>query len=272
VRSDGAADVLHVRLQGAVPAQPDANDFAPELAQLGAGGAPTDLAVYDDAFGRRLLLASTPGTRELLVIDAATAQFRALPLADPIDRILLFPGGPRPPTTALLASVGSKLARVHVLDLDRVLDPLTAPRLRRVEVSRPIRDVVPVPGRALAMLVHDDARTVLGLLDLATESTAPLLGVGQLDAYDFTPEGDHLIGVTAGVPRVGVVDLATLHPTDVRLDAPPGRVLTTARGAIVVDHGDPLGRATLLPSATASRADARELTGFLVADLLSEER
>ena len=29
-----------------------------------------------------------------------------------------------------------------------------------------MRDVVPVPGRDLAMLVHDDARTVLGLLDM----------------------------------------------------------------------------------------------------------
>ena len=50
-----------------------------------------------------------------------------------------------------------------------------------------MRDVVPVPGRDLAMLVHDDARTVLGLLDMATESTSPLLGVGKLDSYDFSP-------------------------------------------------------------------------------------
>jgi hypothetical protein len=37
-----------------------------------------------------------------------------------------------------------------------------------------------------------------------------------------------------------------------------------------VDHGDPFGRATILDSAQARRADALVLSGFLVADLFEE--
>ena len=133
-----------------------------------------------------------------------------------------------------------------------------------------MRDVVPVPGRDLAMLVHDDARTVLGLLDMDTESTSPLLGVGKLDSYDFSPNGAYLIGATPSVSRVGFVALDNLHPTDFRLDDPPARVLSSANSKIFVDHGDPLGHATVIPSPTAVREDAIVLEGFLTHDLLDE--
>jgi len=121
------------------------------------------------------------------------------------------------------------------------------------------------------MIVHDDARTVLGLLDLDTRSTAPLLGVGQLDSYDFSPTGSHLIGATLGVSRVGFVALDNLHPTDFRLDDAPAHVLATANGKIFVDHTDSTGRATIIPSPSADRSAAVVLSGFLTADLLSEE-
>ena len=48
-------------------------------------------------------------------------------------------------------------------------------------------------------------------------------------------------------------------------------MLSTANGKIFVDHGDPLGHATIIPSPTATRADAIVLTGFLTANLLDEE-
>jgi hypothetical protein len=272
VRSDNARDVLQVLLEGVAPTSAGGNDYRPVLAELGAGGGPTDIAVYDDARGERYILAATPNTREVVVIHADTAQFRSVPLAEPIDRILLFPaGGATPPRKALFASIGARRSRVHVLDLERIHDPLTQASLRTIQLSQPVRDVVPVPQRDLALLVHDDHRTVLGLLDMQTESTSPLLGVGQLDSYDFSPDGSHLIGATHSVARVGFIALDNLHPTDFRLDDNPARVLSTANGKIFVDHGDPLGRATVIPSPHATRADAVVLAGFLTVDLLDSE-
>jgi hypothetical protein len=271
VRSDNAADVLQVLLEGVAPADGNGNDFRPNLAQVGAGGGPSDIAVYDDAAGRRYILAATPNTREIVVIDADTAQFRTVTVADPIDRILLFPPGiGAPPTKALFASIAGRQKRVHVLGLEHLADPLTQASIRTIALDQPVRDVVPVPSRELAMIVHDDARTVLGLLDMATESTSPLLGVGKLDSYDFSPNGSYLIGATPGVLRVGFVALDNLHPTDFRLDDAPGRVLSTANAKIFVDHGDPLGHATIIPSPEAGRDDAIVLRGFLTTDLLDE--
>jgi hypothetical protein len=272
VRSDHARDVLQVVLVADAPATASANDFRPQLAELGAGGGPTDIAVYDDPSGRRYLLAATPNTGEVVIIDADTAQFRSIALADPIDRILLFPqGGDEPPHKALFASLAAKQKRVSVLDLDNLADPLTQARLTTIELDQPVRDVVPVPARDLALIVHDDARTVLGLLDMATGSTSPLLGVGKLDSYDFSPDGSHLIGATDSVARVGFVALDNLHPTDFRLDDPPVRVLSTANAKIFVDHGDDRGHATIIPSASATRDQAIVLDGFLLTDVLDSE-
>jgi len=272
VRSDNARDVLQVLLVPDSPATPTGNDFRPQLAELGAGGGPTDIAVYDDAFGKRYLLASTPNTGELVVIDADTAQFRSILVSDPIDRILLFPGGGNtPPNKALLASIGAKLDRIQVIDLTHIADPLSQVTVDTITLDQPVRDVVPVPDRDLALVVHDDDRTVLGLLDMTNESTAPLLGVGRLDSYDFLPDGSHLIGATNGVSRVGFLALDNLHPTDFRLDDPPVKVLSTANAKIFVDHGDPLGKATIIPSPDSDRADATVLSGFLTANLLDKE-
>jgi hypothetical protein len=97
------------------------------------------------------------------------------------------------------------------------------------------------------MVVHDDARTVLGMLDLATSATAPLLGAGKLDSYDFSPGGGYLIGATTGVARVGSVALDNLHPTDCRLDDMPVHVLASQRQDLRRSrqrarprHGDPV--------------------------------
>jgi hypothetical protein len=287
VRSDGARDVLQVALQPQPPdpTDPGDNDFRAVVAELGAGGGPSDVAVYDDAGGRRVVLAATPDTHEVVVIDADTGQFRSIPIPDPINRILVFPAGDGPPHQALFATISAAgaagasgtgggvagLPRLWLLDLDHLADPLAQVAPVEIGLDKPVHDVVPVPGSDRALIVHDDARTVLGVLDLATTATAPLLGAGQLDSYDFSPTGDYLIGATRGAARIGFVALDNLHPTDFRLDDAPAHVLATANDKIFVDHASPLGRATIIPSPTAARGDAVVLSGFLTADLLDEE-
>ena len=273
LRSDGARDILEILINADPPAPgaTDPNDYRPALAELGAGGGPADVAVYDDATGRRLVLAVTPNTQELVVIDADTAQFRTFAMDDPVDRILLFPSGPDlVPQVAVLASLGSRLSRVHLVALDRITDSLEPTKLQTVELDQPVLDVQPVPGRELAMIVHDDDRTVLGLLDVNIGSVSPLQGVGRLDSYAFTPDGDYLVGVTDGVSRVGFLELSNLHPSDLRLDSDPASVLALPGGAIFIDHGDPFGVATIIPSPQSSRDESHLLTGFLLSGLLDE--
>jgi len=274
VRSDNASDILQVILEPLPPAMPNANDYLPQLAELGAGAGPTDVAVYDDPTGTRYVLAATPATGQVVVIQADTAQFRTIAMPDPIDRIILFPQetDTASPQKALFASIAAKLPTLHVLDLGDIFDPLVEPVPRTIMLDQPVRDVVPVPTSTLAMVVHDDARTVLGMLDMDAETTAPLLGVGELDAYAFTPNGSHLVGATQGVARIGFVELDDLHPSDLRLDDPPAGLYVTENDKILVDHGDdPFGHVTIIPSPDATRADLRVLEGFLAANLLDKE-
>jgi len=161
--------------------------------------------------------------------------------------------------------------RIAVAQVGYVADPLAQVVPVEIDLGKPVHDVVPVPGRDLALIVHDDARTVLGVLDLTTTATAPLLGAGQLDSYAFSPTGDYLIGATRGVARVGFVALDNLHPTDFRLDDAPAQVLSTANDKIFVDHGGPLGHATIIPSPDATRSQAIVLQGFLTNGLLDQD-
>jgi hypothetical protein len=273
LRSDGARDVLEVLIGFDPPAddRPSANDYRTVLAELGAGGGPADIAVYDDVTGRRFVLAATPATSEIVVIDADTAEFVRVPVPDPVDRIVLFPfESDVIPQKAVLASLGSPREHVHVLDLDGIDEDLIPRDVDTVEAGAPVRAVEPVPGRELALLVHDDQRTVLGLLDVAYGSVSPLQGVARLDSYAFTPSGDYLVAATSGLPRLGLLELANLHPSDLRLDDEPAQIFALHNGALFVDHADPLGRATIVPDPTASRDDAIVLSGFLLAGLLQE--
>jgi hypothetical protein len=269
LRADGARDVLSIILTYEAQSSETDNDFQPALSELGAGGTPADVAVYDDALGVRRVLVATPGTHELTVIDADTAEFVSVDTGDPVDRILLLP--PEAPRVAVLASLGNRLPRVHLLDLQNIGETLTPPQLETVALSEPIFDVVAVPEHELVMVVHDDARTVLGLLDVTTSAVAPLEGAGRLDSYDFAAGGTYLVGATAGIARVGVIQLDNLHPDDVRLDDLPGQVFALPNGAVFIDHGDPFGRATILPTAASRRDDAVVLSGFLLTGILDEE-
>jgi len=272
LRSDGARDVLEVVLANDPPVGgPLSNDFRPVLAELGAGSGPADIAIFDDIAqpDRRWVLAATPGTREVVVIDADTAEFRKVDVPDPVDRIVLFPGDR--PTVAVLAAIGRQIDRVHLLPLTRLSDELALLDVETIQVGQPVRDVVPVPGSELAMLVHDDDRTVLGLLDLTYGSVSPLQGVGRLDSYAFTASGEYLVGTTRQVARVGFLELANLHPTDLRLDTAPTAIFALANGKLVADHGAPAGHVTILPGPGAGRDEAQVLDGFLLAGILDQE-
>jgi hypothetical protein len=100
---------------------------------------------------------------------------------------------------------------------------------------------------------------------------APLQGVGRLDSYDFSADGGHLVGITRGVDRLGFLDMDNLHPSDLRLDELPDRVLALDGGALFVDHGGGFGLATVVPFPGAGRDDATMLRGFLLTGLLDQE-
>ena len=271
LNSQRASDVLQILLAPEEQENEQDNDYQPFLAELGAGAGPSDIEVYDDALGRRFVLASMPSRRQVALINGDTSEFITVDTPDPIDRIMLFPDiDGVAPKIALLASISSGLPRVHLLGLEGIAETLVPIDLRTVNLSEPVLDVVSVASSDRAMIVHDADRTVLGLLDVTLGSVSPLEGVGRLDTFDFTGDGNHLVGATSGLSRVGFLDLDSLHPSDLRIDDAPSSVHAMSSGAIFIDHGDPFGRATYLPHPGASRSEAAVLSGFLLHDYLDE--
>src|SRR5262249_11353596 len=153
------------------PDVPDDNDFQPVLGELGSGGTPGDLAVYDDPTGVRRLVVATPGLSQVSIIQTDTAEARSVAADDPVDRILLVPEGA--PSIAVLASLGTHGSRIHLLHLDGLGDPMQRPQVDEVTLARPISDVIAIPGQQRVLVIHDDARTVLGVLDIREGAVSP---------------------------------------------------------------------------------------------------
>ena len=274
LRSENARDIFEISLsyQEETTGSDDDNDFRAVISEVGAGGTPADIAVYDDADGVRRVIAVTPSMSEVVLIDAASTQFRRIATPESVDRVWLFPSGEdQQPKLALFASLSRQSSQLYTLKLDDLANPLVPAKVETIELERGVVDLVPVPAQDSALIVHDDSRTIMGLLELGLGTVAPVRGLGRLDSYDFSSDGAYLVGLSQSVAAVGVLDLANLHPHDLPLNDLPESVRITDNGKVIIDHGDPLGRLTVLPHVDADRQESLVLSGFLLSNYLDEE-
>jgi hypothetical protein len=264
VRADGSDDIYALALEARATMDPMENDWLPHLNQPSAGATPRDMLFYRDAGSAFLLLATDGG--QLALIDAATSEFATIDVGAPVDAILPVPAAE--PTMAILYSRASPQSFVHFLDLAG-LDTRRERNLSPRTLARPVHELVPVPGDQQLLVLHDDTRTVISILDLGPRRTdTPILGQVPLGSFDFVGVG-YLVAVSDGLARLGVLDLTTLNPTDFRLDATPRRVVAVGN-QLVVDHGVPEGMATVVPAPTATRDEATVLWGFFLDGVLAE--
>ncbi len=269
VRADGASDLYSLTLAARTPQAPDENDFLPSINQPSSGRTPLDVALFRDQKRDLLLTANASG--DLALIDAATSQFSLIPVGSPVDTLLLTPR--EEPTLALVYSKRSPAPRIHFVELKGLADGLTK-NLTTRKLDQAVHQLVATPDGKQALVVHNDARTVVSILDLVGEhhTVSPIHGQLPLGSFDFASgaAGSYLVGVSAGLSRLGLLDLANLHTADLRLDSSPSRVLALG-DRILVDHGAPEGRVTVVPRAGASRDECQVLSGFLLAGLLDRE-
>lgn len=264
VRGDGSSDVLMINLLPREPDAADGNDWWPSLNQLSAGDGPADLAWFDDA-GRRKVLVVNRDSEDVSVIDAATANFVRIEVGAPVDRALLYPEDL--PRTALLWASTRTDAAVHFLDLSGV-EEAEGGALEDVGMGRAVRDVLRAPDGIHALVIHDDARTVLSVLDLDERTVSPVEGAAALSDFGFS--GATLVGISPGQRRVGFLDMTNLHPWDARLDRDPESLSVLGSGAVVVHHAAQAGSVTALPSVGADERDAVRIDGFLLDGILEE--
>ena len=265
VRADGSADVFGISLEARVPVDATQNDFFPRINQPSSGKTALDMILYAESKKTMLLVANS--SSDLAVIDAATSEFAVLPVGVPVDAILGVPAAH--PTTAILYSRGRPQSFVHFLDLTDLSTKL-AHNLTRRALAQPVHDLVATPDENQLIVVHDDARTVLSILDLGPRRTdTPIQGHVVMESYAFSGSR-YLAGVSSSLLRLGILDLTTLATRDIRLDHPPVRVLAVGT-RLVVDHGSPGGLVTVVPDPTSAREDTRVLSGFFLQSLFENQ-
>ncbi len=279
LRSAGANDIYAFTLIRRTPENSQQNDFVVSINTLAAGTTPADVGVFVQDGARKILVANQ-GSEDLTIIDAYTSQFVNLDVGDPVDRVLLWP--PSDPTTAVIFSQGAMRNRIHFLDLEDV-EERVGQNLTVLTTTEPVQNIELIPGRDQALVLHDDSRSVMSVLDLTERTLSPLTSRGPLGGYVFTSGGDQLVGFTAGQDMLGVVSLNNLavrplplayYPTNVLALAPePDAELDAESRTVVVDHGDPGGRITVVPNpGVSTRSQTYVMSGFLLEGLLNENR
>jgi hypothetical protein len=280
VRVDRSNDIYALRLLPVPPAEraDGGNDFTPALSQLAAGNAPADMALYTAADGPRLLVVS-PASRDAFVIDARSSRSTRIPLDDAASRIHLFeaagPGDPQRRPRALLIGAGLEAQSVGFLDLDQ-LEQQGRRNLDTRSMGAPALDSLFFPGRGLAVVLHraQPARAGVSVIDLAHRTVSPIFAEVPPARIALGPTSERIwVSAESGL-QLGFIDLGSLAPGEVRLDAPITAVLPLPRAAdgktrVVAVHGaNPAGAITVLDADKPDRATARVIEGFLLQDLL----
>lgn len=277
LRCLGADDIYAFTLTSRSPADSTQNDFVISINTLAAGSVPADVGMFIDASERKILVANQ-GSENLTVIDALTSEFVNIFIGDPVDRVLMVP--PDDPKTAVIFSQGAGRPAIHFLDLQDV-EAQGGQNHEVLLAADPVRNIELIGGRDQALVLHDDNHSVMSVLDLTERTLSPITAGAQLGGYVFTADGAHLAGFTYATTQVGVIDLSNLAVRTLQLthtpshiyalQPPPDSAPDAESRAVVVDHGDPAGRLTVIPNPSdPSRSSTFVLSGFLYESLLSD--
>ena len=266
VRAQGSPDVYGLTLTARQPEGSGGNDFTLQINQPSSGKTVQDMVLFSDG-GKDMILTAN-ASQDLSLIEASSSQFSVINVGEPVDTILAVPAAK--PTLALIYSRKSPRARIHFLELKDLSKNLHKNLVSR-NLSKAVHQLVATSDSKQALVVHNDQRTVISVLDLqgVHHTVSPIQGQLGLGSYSFT-SSPYLVGVSPALARLGILDLANLHPRDLRLDHKPSKVLTVG-DTIVVDHGAPQGLATVIPGPKAERDQCHVMWGFLLDGLLGRQ-
>jgi len=277
LRCLGANDIYAFTLTARSPGSATENDFVISINTLAAGSVPGDVGVFTEG-GERKILVANQGSENVTIIDALTSEFVNIHIGDPVDRVLLYPE--QSPTVAVIFSQGSARNRIHFLDLQDV-ETRVGQNHDVLATNEAVQNIELIPGRDQALVLHDDNHSVMSVLDLTGRTLSPITAQGQLGGYVFTADGAHLAGFTLSKAQMGLIDLSNLAVRTLQLSHTPTHIFALQRLAnnpddtesrtLVVDHGDPAGRLSVIPNPSdLSRTSTYVLSGFLYDGLLGD--
>ncbi|MFT7625127.1 MAG: hypothetical protein ACI9WU_004318 [Myxococcota bacterium] len=268
IRVSGLNDVYHLRFDG--NADVDGAPL-PLLNQFAAGSAPSDIAVWP---GESLsLLIVNAGSQDLTIINVQSAQAATVALDTPVDSILLYDGASG--REALIYAAGGVSAQFHRV----ALGDLAVKKSKAVETRSlvsAIGEVEAVAGGAWFLVTHVGGNAAVTLVEGAGNRVMPFTGGGTVQDVAVAEDGSTIwvLSNQAGIPRLGVIDVASGHPESMDLNV--GKTVSGLHRLadsdfLLVTRTDSLGALTLVRTSDVEAGLSTDITGFGLSGLLDEE-
>lgn len=270
LRSSSSSDVAMLTLVDVSDPTRGTSGWSAQVSLLPIGRAASDFAALDSD-GVPYLVTLDPQALELVFTDIRTQQGFGISLSDRVDRFYLrhraTASGVEPQlvTWAQAQGGGSNGGQtIYTLDLTEI-DKTAGQRPHGIRLQHAIHDLVRLDDdRALA-----STASALYVIDFVEDRVTPLSTPTMFDPRRSTIYGDTLLLGTPGQSFVTSVDLATLSPTSIRLDAPIAEFFHLSQaGRVAVLHDDPEGHVTFLDPQVPARSTSTTLWGFLYEGLL----
>lgn len=243
-------------------AEPDGSGFTAQISLISAGGRASDFA-FHDAGEVPYLITVDDAADALVFTDIRTQGGFAVALGAPAVNLFLRDAGDGPQVVAW--SPGGPA--LSTLDLSGIADSLGR-KPRQLKIETGVESLVRL----------DDDRVLVGsgtrlyVVDFTNEQVTPLSSQSPYDPRGSALVGDRLLLGTAGQSWVSTVDLRTLGPESMLLDATIATFhYLPGPERIVVTHPDPAGHLTVVDAADPSRATSRAQWGFLLQGALDRK-
>lgn len=260
VRGSGGGEVAMLTLIN----EADGSGFSAQIGLIPTGASARDF-VYYDSVEVPYLITVDASARALVFTDIRTQGGFSVGLDAAAERVFLREVDGGAARQAVAWAPGG--AMISTLDLDAIEDSLgRKPRTLKVEDG--IQELVRLDNDRV--LVGSGVR--LYVVDLPSEQVTPLSSKSPYDARGSALVGDQLLLGTSGQLWVSAVDLVTLSPESMLLDAMiTGFYHLPGPDRIVVTHPGDAGHLTVVDPADPRRTTSRVHWGFLLRGALDRE-
>lgn len=280
VRCRNTTDIFEVSLRDRVDAPVGGNDYEPTLNALATNAPPSDMAIFSAEDGTPRLLVVSSSRAEASVVDPSAGRLSTFPLEEAATEIVLFEAVSSETNAiaphALLLRSDDTSAIVSFVDLARIEDRGSR-NVESLRLGASVQAVLPLRDRGLVLFLHGGwSAERVSVLDLEKRTVAPIYAEVNLSSAVVSP-GRDAIFVQGWSDRLGFLDLETLRPGEIRLDAPIEAVVPLERAVddryyVATFHSGFGGRVTFIDVGAPERGEAFGLEGFLFDDLLDEGR
>jgi len=249
----------------------EGNDFSASLNILGAGQQPTDMALYQDN-GKTKLLAISAGGKKAVVLDTSSGKRSEIPFTIQANRILMYkakaPHDDYVEKRALLYQENENGTAIAFLDIEGLEERLER-NLESVQLNNSYNSTTILKENHLLMLT--DNQSSLSLLNLPERTVSPAV---TPNIREIIPDlQSNKLWLTPDYQKkIGFLDLKTMEPGEVRLDAEVTRIIPLTSGKnkrIAILHPGTVGYLTLLDAVAPSRDTAVSLQGYFISNILN---